>query len=111
MQLGITVHKFSEWLRPDDRAEAKRIANAIPASEIPAFMLDGLVIGEHAYAGALRFFATGALDDEPMAEPILEAYLESALRMAFATRRLLRVDPVLVGGLHARHLRAVGYRG
>ena len=37
-ELGITVHRFSDWLRPDDRAEAQRIANAIPASEIPAFV-------------------------------------------------------------------------
>src|SRR6187397_2882371 len=32
-ELGITVHTFSEWLRPDDRAEAKRIANTVPAGE------------------------------------------------------------------------------
>jgi hypothetical protein len=89
-QLGITVHKFSEWLGPDDRAEARRIANTTPANEIQAYTLDRLVIGEHAYAGTLRFFATGALDDEPMAEPILRRYFESALRVAFATRRLLK---------------------
>src|SRR6186713_28076 len=89
-QLGIKVHKYSEWLTEGDRAEARRIATTIPFAEIESFTLDGLVIGEHAHAGALRFFATGALDDEPMAEPIVRRYLESALRVAFATRRLLR---------------------
>jgi len=89
-QLGIKVHKYSEWLTEEDRAEARRIATTIPFAEIESFTLDGLVIGEHAHAGALRFFATGALDDEPMAEPIVRRYLESALRVAFATRRLLR---------------------
>ena len=89
-QLGIKVHKYSEWLTEADRAEARRIATTIPFAEIESFTLDGLVIGEHAHAGALRFFATGALDDEPMAEPIVRRYLESALRVAFATRRLLR---------------------
>lgn len=89
-QLGIKVHKYSEWLTAEDRAEARRIATTIPFAEIESFTLDGLVIGEHAHAGALRFFATGALDDEPMAEPIVRRYLESALRVAFATRRLLR---------------------
>ena len=89
-QLGIKVHKYSEWLTEENRAEARRIATTIPFAEIESFTLDGLVIGEHAHAGALRFFATGALDDEPMAEPIVRRYLESALRVAFATRRLLR---------------------
>ena len=46
-------------------------------------MRDGVAIGEHAYAGALRFFATGSLDEEPGAEPVLRRYLEAALpRMA-----------------------------
>jgi hypothetical protein len=89
-QLGIKVHRFSDWLIPDDREQARRIATAVPAAEIESFMLDGLVIGEHAYAGAVRFFATGSLDGEATADPIVRRYLESALRVAFATRRLLR---------------------
>jgi len=89
-QLGIAVHKFSDWLTADDRAEARRIATTIPVGEIASFVLDGLVIGEHAHAGTLRFFATGSLDGEPAADAIARRYLESALRVAFATRRLLR---------------------
>ena len=89
-ELGITVHKFSDWLTAEDRAQARRIATTMPVAAIPQFTLDGLVIGEHAHAGALRFFATGSLDGEPMAEAIARRYLESALRVAFATRRLLR---------------------
>src|SRR5688500_16704240 len=64
-QLGITVHKYSDWLTPEDRAEARRIASSLPMNAIEGFRLDGLAIGEHAYAGALRFFATGSLDLEP----------------------------------------------
>ena len=59
-----------------------------PASRRSRF--DGLAIGEHAYAGALRFFATGTLEAEPQAEPVLRRYLEAALLTACATRRLLR---------------------
>ena len=44
-----------------------------------------LAIGEHAHAGALRFFATGSLDHEPHAESILRRYLESALLTASVT--------------------------
>jgi hypothetical protein len=89
-RLGLKVHRYSDWLTPDDRAEARRIAGALPLEEIDAFALEGIAVGEHARAGALRFFATGSLDGEPLAEAVLRMYLESALLTAFATRRLLR---------------------
>ena len=88
--LGLKVHRYSDWLTPADRAEARRIASEEPVDQIKAFMFDGLSIGEHAFAGALRFFATGSLDEEPSAEPVLRRYLESALVTAFASRRLMR---------------------
>ena len=89
-QLGITVHKYSDWLTAEDRTEARRIAEGVAIQDVRGFTFDGLALGEHAYAGALRFFATGSLDDEPQAVPIVRRYLESALLTAFATRRLLR---------------------
>ena len=89
-QLGITVHKYSDWLTPEDRAEARRIAQSVAVRDVRAFTYDGMPLGEHAYAGALRFFATSSLDDEPQAVPIVRRYLESALLTAFATRHLLR---------------------
>jgi hypothetical protein len=89
-QLGITVHRYSDWLTAAERVEARNVALSVPAEQIEHFTLDGLAIGEHAHAGALRFFATGSLDGEPHAEPVLRRYLESALLTAYATRRLLR---------------------
>src|SRR6185503_7931795 len=68
----------------------RRIATTLPVDEIEAFTLDGLAIGEHAHAGALRFFATGSLNDERHGEAVLRRYLESALLTTFATRRLIR---------------------
>ena len=88
--LGLKVHRYSDWLTPEDRAEARRIASEEPVDRIKTFTFDGLSIGEHAFAGALRFFATGSLDAEPSAEPVLRRYLESALVTAFASRRLMR---------------------
>ena len=88
--LGLKVHRMSEWLTPADRTEARRIGWTLPRDHIEEFVFEGLNIGEHAYAGALRFFATGSLDSEPLAEPILRRYLEAALLTAFASRRLMR---------------------
>ncbi len=103
-QLGLKVHRYGDWLTPEDRAEAKEVAGSLPADQIEGFTLDGLAIGEHAHAGALRFFATGSLADEPHAEAVLRRYLESALLTAFATRRLLRTvefsSAVLTHGIY-----------
>ena len=89
-QLGLTLHRYGDWLTPEDRVEARRVATTLPYSQIPTLRIDGLAVGEHAYAGALRFFATGSLDEEPGAEPVLRRYLEAALLTVSATRRLLR---------------------
>ena len=89
-QLGLRVHRYSDWLTPEDRATAKRIAAEVPFEAIDAYTHQGVAVGEHAYAGALRFFATGSLDDEPKGEAVLRRYLESALRTAAVTRRLCR---------------------
>jgi hypothetical protein len=91
-QLGIKVHRYSDWLTAADRQQASALAATVPVEQIESFTLDGLAIGEHAHAGALRFFATGSLDDEPLAEAVLRRYLESALLTAFATRRLLQTE-------------------
>jgi hypothetical protein len=88
--LGIKVHRYSEWLTSEERADAARLAGTVRLHDIAGLRLDHLAIGEHAYAGALRFFATGSLDDEPHGEAVLRRYLEAALLTAFATRRLVR---------------------
>jgi hypothetical protein len=89
-QLGLTVHRYGNWLTADDRAEARRIATTLPLAQIESFTLDGLAVGEHAHAGALRFFATGSLGEEPHGEAVLRRYLESAVLTTRATRRLIR---------------------
>lgn len=103
-QLGLKIHRYSDWLIADDRLEAQRLARSLPVEEVRTFTLDGLAIGEHAYAGALRFFATGSLEAEAVAEPVLRRYLEAALLTAFASRRLLRTiqfsSAVLTHGIY-----------
>ena len=102
--LGLTVHRYSDWLTDADRIDARALAASVPAGEIERFQVDGIAIGEHAHAGALRFFATGSLDDEPLAEPVLRRYLESALLAAAASRRLFRTirftSTVLTHGIY-----------
>jgi hypothetical protein len=88
--LGLTRHDLGDLIEPDDRAEARRTATATPFAEIPAFRLGSWAVGEHAYAGALRYFASGNLSAEPHGEMVVRRYFEGALLAAFAVDRLLR---------------------
>jgi hypothetical protein len=102
--LGITVHRLGTWLHQEDRAQAQAIATTIPAGAIESYVFEGMPVGEHAHAGALRFFATGSLEGEQHGEAILRRYLESALLTALASRRLMRAitfsSAVLTHGIY-----------
>lgn len=86
--LGLPVHLLSELVSAEESRRAAAIAATIAAGEIPSFRLDGLNIGEHAQAGALRFYARGTLED-PASEAVLRRYFEAGLLTAFAIERLL----------------------
>lgn len=90
--LGLRVHRYSEYLTAEDRAEAARVARTVPASDAKAFAWNGLPVGEHALAGALRFFASGSLDGEPQGEAVLRRYLEAAILTAMASGRLFGAE-------------------
>jgi hypothetical protein len=87
--LGLKVHRLSELITEEDRAEALRIATDIPAADIDGFELEGLKVGEHARAGALRYYTRGDLDGEARGEEVLRRYLEAAILSVRAYRRLL----------------------
>jgi hypothetical protein len=87
--LGLPHHRFSELLTPSDRAQARALADGLPHDAVATAVVDGLPVGEHAYAGALRYFARGDLTDEPHGEIVLRRYLEASLQAATVTRSLL----------------------
>jgi len=87
--LELPGHLYSELLSDAQREKAKYLATEVPLPDIPHYHLDNLNIGEHAYAGALRYFASGNLDQEPQSEVVLRRYFEGALLTAFATQNLL----------------------
>lgn len=87
--LGLPIHRYSDFISAQDRQSAGLLAARTALSEIDSYELDGVPVGEHAMAGALRFFASGNLKDEPDAEPILRRYFEASLITTEVTRRLL----------------------
>ncbi|MGH7388989.1 MAG: capsule biosynthesis protein [Candidatus Rokuibacteriota bacterium] len=87
--LGLNDHVFGELLAAEDRDRARRLAQEVPYRDIEHYRQEGWAIGEHAYAGALRYFATGNLEDEPHGEVVVRRYFEGALLTAAVIRRLL----------------------
>jgi hypothetical protein len=88
--LGLKIHYLGDLVSSQEREAARNQAEAIPAEDIPGFGMDGLRIGEHARAGALRYFARGDLAGEVHGGAVLRRYFEASLVSASAYRQLLR---------------------
>lgn len=86
--LGVAVHRYSDFLSAEDLESVEKTVAPFPFSEIGHFSVDGIAVGEHALAGALRFYARATLDD-PHSETVLRRYLKAALLTARVTQRLI----------------------
>jgi hypothetical protein len=89
-KLGYPVQSLGDYITPVDAEFAKRTAESIPFEDIRAFEWYGLPVGDHAFAGALRYFARGDLENEPYGEQVLRVYLEAGLRTIAAIRRMIQ---------------------
>ncbi len=87
--LGLRLRYLSDLVTEAERETARRTAEETPPPAIPSYSDNGLAIGEHARAGALRYFARGDLADEPAGEAVLRRYFEAALISVCAYQRLL----------------------
>jgi hypothetical protein len=85
--LQLPVHRLSALLTEDEGQHARDLAQSVPTDAIPTFRWDGLGVGEHALAGALRFYARGTLEGTT-SEAVLRRYLEAGILTAHASRRL-----------------------
>jgi hypothetical protein len=88
--LNVKVHSYGDFLTEQDVDETWRLARAVNAANIPHYVSDGLPIGEHATAGAIRFFARATLDRERYGEEVLRRYFAAALITRRAMSRLFQ---------------------
>jgi hypothetical protein len=88
-ELGLPLHAYGDLLEDDDRTRAEEIERSLRPEELARLERDGVAFGEHALAGALRFFARGTLEGEQLGEAVLRRYLRAALLTGFAAARLL----------------------
>jgi hypothetical protein len=87
--LGINIYYYSQFVESIQKERAKNIASTFQTEQIKNYKLDGLAVGEHAYAGTLRYFARGDLEGEHLGSSVAKLYLESSLLAAFAINNLL----------------------
>ena len=88
--LGLPIYWYGEMVTAKQAEEARKTAAAIPVDQIDKHHLDGLSVGEHALAGALRYFARGDLQGEPAGEMVLRRYLEASLLSVYAVQGVLQ---------------------
>jgi len=98
--LGFPLLRYGENLGERDREDALEFASKTPEADIRSCIFEGVHVGEHAYAGALRFFARGDLNDVPHAESVLRDYLQAAVLTARMARRVLEKQAFDVVVLH-----------
>jgi hypothetical protein len=87
--LRVNIQWLGGLISSSRAREASDLAASIPADELGTFRSDGMALGEHALAGALRYFARGDLDGEALGEHVTRRYLEAALRTAWGVQELV----------------------
>ncbi len=86
---GLVTHSYSTYLDSESRRRAREIAGNADVKELASLTIDGIPVGEHALAGALRFFARGDLESDSACGAVARRYLEAALLTLYAVRNLL----------------------
>jgi len=99
--LGLDVVQLGGALSETDRAEARALAESVKRGAVAQLAWRGVAIGEHAMAGALRFFARSDLDNQPFGEAVLRRYVEASALTAAAYMKLIdELQPEVVVAHH-----------
>ena len=62
--LGLKINYYSNYLTSEDLNKINKIVESSDFSDIIKYKEEGISIGEHVYAGALRYYAVGELINE-----------------------------------------------
>ncbi len=88
--LDLNVLHLSDYLKAADRAEAEALAAAAPVDNLKNWKLGSWKLGEHALAGALRFFALGDLAGVKLADGVARKFVKSSVLTARGMDRILK---------------------
>jgi hypothetical protein len=99
-QAGIRINKFSSGITEENLKEIDEICEQIEIDKIREYKLKNVDVGEHAIAGALRFFAKATFENEPAADAVIRAYFKSALITTFCFRNIFKKRDINIVVLH-----------
>ncbi len=94
--LALPIWRYGELVDKDALARAHAGVDTMTLDQIRDFKIDGVAVGEHAVAGAIRFFACARLEDEPEHLSVTRRYLRAAIMTMFGTRQMFREHPFAV---------------
>jgi hypothetical protein len=97
---GIAIRRYSEFLKGNDLTMAKSLSTEVDYKQIGSFKWENLAVGEHALAGALRFFAVGDLAKEPHGEQVLRRYFHASLLTAMMAKNLFDTNKYKAAVFH-----------
>lgn len=99
--LGLPVATLGSLLTEGDKAEAASLSSDCDLAEVASLNWRGTPVGEHAVAGAIRFFASTELEAEPAGTAVLRRYVNAAaLTVAALTRLMEQADPSCISCTH-----------
>ena len=88
--LGVDILTLGENLIEEDFDEAERIAAGCDIGDLKTLRLGKWKIGEHALAGALRYYARGDFSGEPLADAVARKFVKASVQTARAMERILK---------------------
>lgn len=97
-QLGLRVHKLSEFITKEDRQRAECISEGLDAKGILDFEDSGIKVREIVESAALRYFGRSDFEELPLHLPVLKRYFVATLLSNWALLRLFdkfKFDKVL----------------
>lgn len=89
-ELHMPVLAYGDWITEQDRTEIDALLKQTPDNALSAVHWRGVDAGEHAHAGALRYFGRGDLSAEPQGLAVARQYLHAALLATAALQNLLK---------------------
>lgn len=87
--LGLPVHLYSKLINVREQKLSYEKAEKIDLKGLKNYKFQGLSLGEHALAGALRFFAKASIEDEPFVDKIKKRYLYASFLTVNCIKKLL----------------------
>lgn len=87
---GIPILYYSDFITEAERRQIDQTADSLDLEAFSGFEWHGVPVGEHAKAGALRYFGSGSLEKEASGPGVLRRYLKASMQSVTVMENLLR---------------------